>query len=513
MKNFKKTLSLLLCTLMLLSAFTTVASAAFVDVKESDYYYDAVKWALEKGITTGTSDTTFSPKADCSRAQAVTFLWRAAGSPTPTLTKTNFTDINKDAYYYTAVLWALENNITTGTSATTFAPTMKCSRAQIVTFLWRTMGAPVIDGPAPFTDVSIDAFYRNAVLWAVNNDITTGTGGGYFSPTKTCSRAQIVTFLYRCFNNEASELKIVVQPKDHYMRGSQEEVTFSITIEGGAPNYYYEWVVLYENGPYTTLHGATSDTEDEFTVEITDYDFDNFNSTKELIVYCNVTDIEGTEITSNRVSVYAKEHYPHLTVVSDLEDYYMKTSQEEATFTVEVDGGFAPYSYTWTVLCDGEVTYTENDLSDEKTNTFKHEFSDYDFDDYRDISVYCTIMDQHANSNAETVKTRHSAVWSKDTFRIAAQPQDHQMTSSQEDVTFTVKVGGGTAPYTYTWYAVYDNEEIAEIPSTTTVNSSTFTREFTDYDFDDYNNVGVYCVIKDAKGNTITSKIGNVIPK
>ena len=172
------------------------ASVSFRDVNQSDYYYDAVQWAVEKGITEGTSATTFSPGASCTRAQMVTFLYRAAGSPAPKSTVNPFTDVSANDYYYNAVLWAVENGITTGVSADRFAPGATVSRAQTVTFLYRANGSPAANG-ASFSDVAADEYYANAVAWAVRSGITTGTGNGKFSPSADCTRGQIVTFLYR----------------------------------------------------------------------------------------------------------------------------------------------------------------------------------------------------------------------------------------------------------------------------------------------------------------------------
>ena len=170
---------------------------AFTDVSASDYYFDAVQWAVENGITNGTSTTTFSPNASCTRAQMVTFLWRAAGSPKAKTTACAFTDVNKSAYYYEALLWAVENGITNGTSATTFSPYAECTRGQMVTFLYRDAKQPAVSGRLSFRDVPDDAFYRDAVIWAVNAGITNGTGATAFSPDAVCTRGQMVTFLYR----------------------------------------------------------------------------------------------------------------------------------------------------------------------------------------------------------------------------------------------------------------------------------------------------------------------------
>ena len=173
------------------------AQNPFVDVKKGAYYYDAVLWAVEQKITSGTSATTFSPDASCTRAQMVTFLWRAAGSPKVENGKNPFTDVKADAYYYDAVLWAVEKGVTSGTSATTFSPDATVTRGQTVTFLYRNAGSPEVSGTMPFTDVEADAYYAKAVQWAVQQKITTGTSETTFSPMSDCTRGQIVTFLYR----------------------------------------------------------------------------------------------------------------------------------------------------------------------------------------------------------------------------------------------------------------------------------------------------------------------------
>ena len=178
-------------------AETQPSQKGFNDVKPGDYFYDAVNWAVEKGITTGTSATTFSPNASCTRAQIVTFLWRASGSPEPKTASNPFTDVAANAYYCKAVLWAVENGITTGTSATTFSPDAPCTRAQGVTFLWRANGSKAASAAASFTDVASDAFYAPAVAWAAEQNVTGGVGNGLFSPDTTCTRAQIVSMLYR----------------------------------------------------------------------------------------------------------------------------------------------------------------------------------------------------------------------------------------------------------------------------------------------------------------------------
>ncbi len=170
----------------------------FVDVAADQYYYEPVLWALEKNITKGTDDTHFSPGATCTRGQVVTFLWRAAGSPAPSSSVNPFTDVKSGDYYYDAVLWAVEKNITNGTGPSSFSPDQPCTRAQVVTFLHRFENTPAPGSSTnPFADVAANAYYYNAVLWAVGKNITNGTDATHFSPDSSCTRGQIVTFLYR----------------------------------------------------------------------------------------------------------------------------------------------------------------------------------------------------------------------------------------------------------------------------------------------------------------------------
>ena len=180
---------------------TIISKSGFSDVKSNAYYAKPVAWAVENEITNGTSPTTFSPDATCTRGQVVTFLWRAAGSEKPTSSESPFVDVKSTKaapFYYDAVLWAVENKITSGTSKTTFSPNDGCTRGQVVTFLWRAAGSPEPKNKTnPFKDVKEGSFYYKAVLWAVENEITKGTSSTTFAPEATCTRGQIVTFLYR----------------------------------------------------------------------------------------------------------------------------------------------------------------------------------------------------------------------------------------------------------------------------------------------------------------------------
>ena len=195
----KKVLASILIFLMLLSAVPIVAAAdtSFADVAAGAYYSDAVRWAVEKAITNGIGQGRFDPEGSCTRAQAVTFLWRAAGKPLPTDRRNPFADVPSDAYYHTAVLWAVEQGITNGIGDGKFAPDLQCTRAQIATLLYRLAAAPAAGAVNPFSDVVAGAYYYDAVLWAVEQGITNGVGDGKFAPDLQCTRGQIVTFMHR----------------------------------------------------------------------------------------------------------------------------------------------------------------------------------------------------------------------------------------------------------------------------------------------------------------------------
>ena len=169
----------------------------FTDVDSGAYYYDAVRWAVEQGIASGVTGTAFAPGRRCTRAQLVTFLWRVNGSPETTAKENSFTDVKPDSYYYKAVLWAEEQGITSGVTETAFAPDRVCTRAQATVLLWRAEGSPAASGTHDFRDVAEGAYYADAVAWAVESGVTQGTTSTTFEPGTTCTRAQIMTFLHR----------------------------------------------------------------------------------------------------------------------------------------------------------------------------------------------------------------------------------------------------------------------------------------------------------------------------
>ena len=184
-------------TAMVIFTFPPLYANPFTDLNEKAFYYDAVLWAVSNGITTGMTPTTFVPDGPCVRGQAVTFLWRSIASPAAPAVDNPFSDVAQGRYYYEPVLWAVGNNITNGMTPTTFVPDSQCTRGQIVTFLWRLFGKPQATGTNPFTDVNANAYYYQAVLWAVEKGITNGTSATTFNPDGNCTRSQIVTFLYR----------------------------------------------------------------------------------------------------------------------------------------------------------------------------------------------------------------------------------------------------------------------------------------------------------------------------
>ena len=501
----KKLLSLVICLIMAAQCATFVLAADFTDVKPEDYFASAVEWAVENNITAGKTETTFAPNETCTRAQAVSFIWRAKGSPEPAGTQNPFTDVKESHYFYKAVLWAVENGITAGMTPTTFAPNQNCTRGQIVTFLWNTEGKPVVSAENPFTDVKESHYFYNAVLWAVENNITAGMSADKFAPNNKCTRGQIVCFLERCYKNV---LEIVTQPADFYMEYSEVDATFTIEIQGGKPNYYYDW---YVEGEKKATHGATDATSDSFTYHVTDYDFDNVQGSY-LDVVCYVTDITGKQVASQTAKLFAKEVTKPLAFKVDPVDYQMTSSMEDATFTVEITGGVPNYYYDWYIYKDNDETKVSHGATSATSDTLSFSVSDYDFDDYREISVRCVVTDIEGNS----IGSAWAHVLPKETFKPLAfklDPVDYQMTSSMEEATFTVEIEGGMPNYYYDWYIYKDNDETKVSHGATSATSDTLTFVVSDYDFDDYREISVRCIVTDVEGNSIGSAWAHVLQK
>ena len=210
-------------------------SSPFVDVNETHYFYESVLWAVEKGITSGISATEFGPALTCSRAEVVTFLWRYAGSPAPKSTRNPFKDVGVGLWYSNAVLWAVEQGITAGVSTTEFAPGQPCNRAQVVTFLWRLMQQPEpTRANKIFTDVESGSWYEKPVLWAQERGITAGTSANTFSPAAVCQRAQVVTFLHRTAKPSVGELTIKTSPGTTIYVGESLQIEYTYTGDKSA---------------------------------------------------------------------------------------------------------------------------------------------------------------------------------------------------------------------------------------------------------------------------------------
>ena len=370
----------------------------FHDVAENVYYYDPILWAVKRGITNGTGEGLFSPARACSRAQVVTFLWRYAGEP-EARGGSGFTDVPKDAFYYKAVCWAVEQGITNGTSATTFSPSKECSRAAIVTFLWRFLGQPAPRGGNPFQDVKTADYFHDAVVWAAEEGVTNGTSATAFSPYNICNRGQVVTFLYRT----PKYLAIRIQPADHQMTSSQEDVEFSVSIVGGVGPYTYQWVVCRDNDETWYQPEHTYDTVSILSEEFTDYDFEDYNG---IGVYCIITDCTGSSVTTEFVEVFP---YTPMRIVTQPADYQMTSSQEDAEFTVSIAGGVGPYTYQWVVCRDNNETWYQPELTYDTVSVLCEEFSDYDFDAYNGIGVYCIISDSTGNS----IESDFANIWQR----------------------------------------------------------------------------------------------------
>ncbi|MBQ4560936.1 MAG: S-layer homology domain-containing protein [Clostridia bacterium] len=503
----KRLISLVICFLVAGQCAMFVFAASFTDVASDAYYASAVEWAVANGITAGKTETTFAPNESCTRAQAVSFMHRAAGNPLVDGTNQPFTDVKPADYFATPVQWALENGITAGVSADKFGPHNPCTRGQIVSFLYRAAGSPDIGAVAnPFKDVKEADYFYKAVLWAVENGITAGMSADKFAPNNKCTRGQIVCFLERYYNK--NDLRIVIQPADFYMEYSEVDATFTVEIEGGAPNYYYEW---YVEGEKKATHGATSATSDSFIYHVTDYDFDNVQGSY-LDVICVVTDIKGTEVTSITAKLYKKEATKPLEITKQPKDYQMTSSMEEATFTIGIKGGEPNYYYDWYVEGEKKATHGATSAT---SDSFTYQVSDYDFDYVQGsyLDVVCYVTDIKGTQVSSVTAKLYKKEMAKP-LAITSQPVNYQMTSSMEEATFTVEVEGGARNYLYEWSIVKDGTVTDVVAhGITSATSDTLTYVFSDYDFDDYRDIEVYCVITDKEGYKVTTETVEVLQK
>lgn len=499
-----KLVSLLLCLTVLVGMLPYSVTAAsdnpFTDVASDAYYYEPVLWAVDRGITTGTTENTFSPDSACTRGQIVTFLYRAAGCPEVSTENMYFTDVKETEYYYTAVAWALEQNITAGISATAFGPDDPCTRGQIVTFLYRFAGSPETptDGMY-FTDVAADAYYYAPVAWALAQNITTGISATAFGSDDACTRGQIVTFLYRYMS---TDFEIVTQPADHQMQSSYESASFTVEVAGGCAPYEYQWVVCYGSELSRQEPVSSVETSNTLTRNFTDYDFDDCDR---ITVYCSVTDANGNSVKSRSAEVL---QYTPLHIVSQPADYQMPDSDDDATFTVEVAGGCEPYKYQWYICYDSGYIAADPVTTDKPSNTLIWNVTADEVSYYDTISVYCVITD----ASGVSVQSDRADVLHYEPLCITEHPTAYQMQSSEEYATFTVEVSGGSAPYEYQWYVYYDNGYVTEEPVSTNETSNTLTVYVTEEELDYYDSIWVYCVITDASGEIAESYNAYVLP-
>ena len=492
----KRTITLLLALVLCFGLLSTTASAAslpFTDVAAGAYYYDPVAWAVEKEVTTGTSATTFSPDATCTRNQVVTFLWRAMGEPEPASTKNPFVDVKSTDYFYKAVLWAVEKGITNGVDATHFGPENSCTRAQVATFLWRTLGSKA---PAstkhPFTDIDSKQYYYNAVLWAVENNVTNGMTATTFAPDATCTRGQIVTFLYRAL-------------KDYHEHDYKAVVTAATCTDKG----------------YTTYTCACGDTYKDSETAALGHKWDKGVVTKEptetaegVKTYtCSVCKTTKTEFIPKLEPAVPPtnptEAVDDLVIKSEPADVKLKVN-EKATFKVEAEGGMPALSYQWQYKLDGGEF--QNFTKDQNawatgwdTNELTVQIAASDF--AKHFTVRCVVTD----IRGESITSNTATVIEKKDLAILTQPAAVNYIEDGGTLTLSVEVTGGTAPYTFKWLIHESGFEPFDVttsyPSTTTVinegNKSTMKMHISDNFLDEDRTFN--CLITDAEGNKINS--------
>ena len=328
----------------------------FGDIKYTSYYADPVLWAVENGVTKGTTEKTFSPSDICTRGQIVTFLWRAAGAPKPKSTSCPFKDVTKDKYYYDAVLWAVENGITAGTGKTTFSPSEPCTRGQIATFQWRAAGLPASKSTScPFTDVKKTSFYYDAVLWEVENGITAGTSKTTFSPSKPCTRGQVVTFLYRDHFKEGGGMldqnAWVKGNEDSAIdnllnRGNDDAVAADLTASlydfDGSPTYYSFW------NNYT-ISGDNSSDSVRWAVE------------KGYVILSHKEDVGGVRLSFMKNKDATTESFDDLSFEAD-----RKLTRGDAVITLFLHAKDKKFDFNYTKRADITGVTDYADITDEK---------------------------------------------------------------------------------------------------------------------------------------------------
>ena len=440
-------LALILC--LLLGTTALAAENPFHDVNSSDYFYEPVLWAVENGVTAGVTPTSFAPNAPCTRGQTVAFLWRALGKPTPQKTENPFTDVAASAYYYTPVLWAVENGVTYGISATQFGPEATVTRSQVVTFLWRAAGSPAAaTSTNPFTDVRASEYYYKAVLWAAENGITAGVTPTSFAPNAPCTRAQIVSFLHRYITKVVSPaplpLTIVQQPQSSTVAPGEVFHSMRISISGGkAPDVYR--AEGFDTGSNTWIDVATSEPTTQTSWDPALTARDQPGSANYHII---VTDANGDRVISEEVTLSVSGGPLHITAHPS--NATVQPGEMLTTLNIQVSGGVPNYYYYqaemyvegtgWKLLGEHESVYTQwkfNGNAPTTPGTYR----------YR-ISV--------TDSAGTKVTSNEAIITVKSDLRITAHPTGATVAPNSKLTTLNISIAGGIKPYHYVKEQYYE---------------------------------------------------------
>lgn len=307
--------------LMLLPTDALAVEGVFSDVAATAFYYEPVKWAVSQGVTKGTTNTTFSPNRACTRAEAVTFLWRACDSPEPSISECPFTDLPESAFYYKAALWAYENKITSGVSSALFGPSQLCTRSQIVTFLYRMNDTPSVSGSTTFRDVPSGSFYEHSVNWAAQNGITTGTSKTQFSPNNNCTRGEIVTFLYRSIAKDIDwNFLFLIFPNVDitYTDGSGQTISEKTSMSDNEIALLKRTAQLFEEDLYEMSRYVV---KPHVTVEVAEVPiaFDDLTYSDSLGYY-----LDGRAVSTMLPASIDLNDYDHVTVFADIDNVETK---------------------------------------------------------------------------------------------------------------------------------------------------------------------------------------------
>lgn len=470
----KRVISLLLAIVMILGmlpAMTMTASAGgtgFTDVVAGSFYEKPVQWAVEQGITSGETTTTFNPGGQCLRAHVVTFLWKAEKCPAPTAASSSFTDVPSGAWYEKPVLWAVEKGITSGVSATKFGAADVCSRYQVVYFLWAAAGKPEPKTAGnPFKDVKTTDFFYKSVLWAVEQGITSGVDNTHFGPGQPCNRAQVVTFLYRAFADEMdAPLTITGHPQSVTVK-KDDNASFTVAVSGGTAPYTYQWQISDNNGAEwfsSSVQGTT-------------YSAAGTAERHGRLIRCIVTDANGSKVISNAARLLVSGM---LKIIVHPKDVTAKEGTN-ASFTVVAAG--AELQYQWQYSIDnGAQWYTSSARTDTYTTAANA--------DRNGRLIRCVVTDGSGNevtSNAARLRVTSA-------LRIVTHPQDVSAGYGSV-VCFSVEAVGSDLHYQ--WQYSDDGADWRDTPAAT---ASYAANTITEKDGRLFR-----CIVTDADGAKVSS--------